>query len=184
MSRPPIKKSVGRIISGGTSSRATRTSLWQMNLPIWRSRGIESARLTGDVFITPRPFLRRAVRHTNRLTSLPGCHRFILRAGPRSWARQTFQLSPLAALDCYIESLRDTSCGLPMQALGSMVYWKPLPFYGVISFVLLGKDSTILAPTSRISILVWSLREDREAGKKKESHKAAQSRFSSREIES
>lgn len=74
-------------------------------------RDRESARPNlGDVFITNAIALpqRRPVRHTNRLTNLPGCHRFILRAGPWSWARREPPFLPPALL-CRFLSLDSTT---------------------------------------------------------------------------
>lgn len=192
-------KEIGRsIVSGRTSNRATRTSLWQMNLPIHsvpagsKLNGLSWWRLHNG----GPPSAARVVRHTNRLTSLPGCHRFILRASPWSWARQGPRPSPpapahlhLPASDLYWVLTRRVLRAPDAGTHGSMVYWESLPFYGVISFILpfppppsLARDS---APRSRLGDIDTGLvPAGGSHGKKEESHKAAQSRLSSREIES
>lgn len=130
--------------------------------------GIELDRLTGDVFIPAAHPPQRCPSHKSpnqpsRMSPIYFTSRFVVLGA-----------ASLSTLDGYIESLRDTSCRLlPFSSpdAGSMVYWESLPFYGVISFILLspreGYSNASRDPASGISIQVWSPRKNREGQEKR-----------------
>lgn len=112
---------------------------------------------------------RSLVRHTNRPTSLPGCHRFILRDGPSSSTRRAAPHSVPSSRFASIQSLRDASHGL-------LVYTDTYRCFIGIHYL---STATISPAEERGSGYRYRFRPGPrgQSGKKgKESHKASQSR--------
>lgn len=140
------------------------------------SREIESDGLTSDVFIPAALPPQRCPSHKSpnqpsRMSPIYFTSRSVI-LGAASPISSSTPLPPLFRL-LYWVLTRDASCGFPMQAHRSMVYWRSLPFYGVISFGPFPARIVTARFCLGILILVCSSREDREARKKKENHKAS-----------